>query len=223
MSIICREGSLGGVIERGVDRSWFVAYTSLWDSLLEHRERYGDVPSLEVLRTQTGMDLPDVEGKVEWAVDRLRDQSLTYGLRTIVAGVERAVDQGEVQPTRIASQVADRLSKLTATFDHHVDVDVIHDYHDRYQATMDLVRYREEHGEGKWVKTGFRSMDEGNVSWTTDPNNIHEGAPWVGGNLITVMGDTGSWKSFFLQGVSASIAKEKHVLIFSLEMDAREV
>ncbi len=128
LGIATREGTLNRAVERGVGRHWFVAYPHVWDFYLSHRERYGELPSSDVVNTTLDVGVVDVEGTMDWAIDMLRDQSISYGLRIISGAIDKAIEQGHVSPVKVASQVAERAQRLMADYEEYSDIDVVHDF-----------------------------------------------------------------------------------------------
>ncbi len=208
ISKLCETKDLGFLIEEGVDSSWFLGYRSTWEFIIQHNQDYGSVPSAGAILSQfPDLELPAVDESLEWAIDRLKNQLLRYSLKALSEKVLNEVD--EADPNKLLLQVVDSVYALSVKFDERKDQDIIHDYASRLDKTEEQVAYYTEYKKPKAISVGFDKIDNK--------------APFVDGNLITFIGDTGSFKSYIIQWMAMHAVFQKHVAIASLEMTKHEV
>ncbi len=209
LSKVLTEKNLNYVFERGVDDSWFIGYHEIWQFIIRYNNEYGGVPSPgSVLRQFPDIQLPEVPNEFEWAVDALRAQNISMGLRTVAERIEMDLEEGK-KPEEIMDETMDLIYNLSTRYEEKKDVDVIHEYDKRLSRTTEQVRYFKKHQRGNYLRTGFQKIDEM--------------APFMDGNLITLIGDTGSLKSYVIQYIGMNVVQEKHVALVSLEMNKEEV
>ena len=208
ISKVIQDRDLGPAIERGMDSEWFLGYKSTWDFIQRYNEKYGGLPSRETVEQAfEGLVLPQVQETFEYCSDQLIDQLMKYRLKIIAGLVQDKVDTED--PRVLLSEITSQVYDLSVDFAENPDQDIIHDFRGRLEKTTEQVSHFELNRKPKVLPSGFDHVDQK--------------APFMDGNLITFIGDTGSLKSYFIQYIAMNVVMEKHVSLLSLEMTKDEV
>lgn len=209
LSKLLETKNLGYLVERNVDESWFLGHGKEWDFIVSYNQEYGGIPSRQTVIEKfqdTKFPTPPEE-EFRFVVDELVDQLIRFKLKVLASRILDEVDRTD--PHKMLAEIHEQTSDLTVIYEENPDKDIIHDYSERLNKTSEQVAFYEEFRTPKYLRTGFDSIDQK--------------APFMDGNLITVLGDTGSLKSYWMQAMAMNMVQQKHILLVSLEMSSYEI
>jgi replicative DNA helicase len=199
LSKIVAERDIHHVVESGIKREFFQDQQNrqVWDAILKHKGRYGEVPTVKALR----QDFPDydfikVPDSMEFLVDKMREHHTEALLEGGLAASAEAYDKGDL-PAALAA-IAQVQRQIAADIPHGRDTNLTE------TGAARLARYEELRNlpDGlRGIATGFPTIDRA-TSGLQD------------GQLITFVGPPKSGKSTMLLLAAMAAHKTAHRPLF---------
>jgi replicative DNA helicase len=190
----------------------FVSYGDVWTHIKDYTERYGVMPSFDVVKERFDGDLQDVEvsGKPEYYFDTLRAEFLKNRVENLLIRAGKEFKEG-TPPEKIKNAMQDAFSKLDRYDNQSRDLNIM-DTEGAKRGYAEVRQKSEDMGGTPGVPTGLDIID------ACMPLGMQPG------DLIAVIGYPARGKSALSALICAkALSVGYKPLIFSMEMSAEAV
>lgn len=202
---VLKEGNLSLIVSNGLSADYFINYKEEFEYILNHYNRYGNVPDKETFLSKfQDFSLIDVTESDRYLIETISEEYLYYKSVPVVNKI------AELLKTNANSAVEYMLSKIPELSSSRLieGVDLVKDARLRFQAYKD----RSTKPETSVIRTGFAELDEILFGWE------------MGEELVTIVGRTNQGKSWLLLEFLKSAWKQnKRVGLYSGEMSANKI
>ena len=179
----------------------------VYNFLRKHFRRYGELPTIETIEEETGVEIPETGESTEYYLDQLRNRALYNEVRPVFGELRQALLGADpenirecISRLRIAARQIDDAETISGA-DH-----LATDYHRAYTEIHDA------HVSGlTGVPTGWLPIDQDTGGYQR-------------ADLVTWVGRPGMGKTYLLlKQVLAAWHAGFSILFFSLEMSGRQL
>jgi replicative DNA helicase len=204
ISAVCENKDIARVLT-DIDDNMFVSHKDVWLGLKSYYYKYQAVPDVSVLTDRFTQFMPEsTSGPTAYYIDRLREDYLGQGIRSILLDASKSIK--ESAPQAVLVNLQKEISSLSkhAHIVRDVDITNVDDAQDHYET---LSARTNEMGGAPGIQTGFKSMDINYPTW------------FAPGHLAIMLGYSARGKTW-LAGYFAIKAWEKGFkpMIVSMEM-----
>lgn len=190
----------------------FTAYGDMWSHIKSYHDKYGEVPSFDVVQDRFDGDLEDVPvpGKTQYYLDELRSEYIRNRVESILTSAGQAFSEN-MAPGEIKERVQSSLAKL-----------------DRFSsASRDLSIMDMDSAERRYDEVRERAIAMGGTPGIPTGLDFIDACMPLGmqaGDLVSIIGYPARGKSAMATLFAAkAINKGYKPLIFSREMSAEAV
>lgn len=208
---ILKSGDKNALYGPSVD-DLFTAYGDVWAEIKTYTDKYGSMPSFEVIKERFPDDVVDVEvkGKTEYYMDTLRSEYINNRVETVLTKAGKALSDG-VSPNEVKERLQSALGKLDRFVSTARDLSIM-DTEEAKRHYEEVRARAEAMGGTPGVPTGLDFID------ACMPLGMQAG------DVISLIGYPARGKSALGTLFSAKAIQKKYKpLIFTREMSAEAV
>lgn len=190
----------------------FTAFGDVWTDIKSYTDKYGSMPSFEVIRERYPEDIPDIEvkGKTEYYIDALRKEYIDRRIETLLTKAGNALTNG-ADSNEVKERLQEALGKLDRFVSTARDLSIM-DTEEAKRHYEEVRKRAEAMGGTPGVPTGLDFID------ACMPLGMQAG------DVISLIGYPARGKSALGTLFSAKAIQKKYKpLIFTREMSAEAV
>lgn len=191
----------------GIDHQYFSEYGEEYQFILEHRQRYGNIPDDEsMIEKFNGFQLLDVHESELYLVEKLREEHMYNAMVPIL---QQAAEDMQIDSNEAISKLMPQVERLMQQAQFIGGVDIAKMAGKRLEWAKEIKNHE---GDLLGISTGFELLDE------------ILGGLLPGEDLIVVVGRPGDGKSWTIDKmISTAWELGNDVLLYSGEMSENQV
>lgn len=191
----------------GIDHQYFSEYGEEYQFILEHRQRYGNIPDDEsMIEKFNGFQLLDVQESELYLVEKLREEHMYNAMVPIL---QQAAEDMQIDSNEAISKLMPQVERLMQQAQFIGGVDIAKMAGKRLEWAKEIKNHE---GDLLGISTGFELLDE------------ILGGLLPGEDLIVVVGRPGDGKSWTIDKmISTAWELGNDVLLYSGEMSENQV
>lgn len=208
INAVLKNGDKNALFGHSVD-DLFTSYGDVWAHIKDYHDKYGTLPSFDLVQDKYELDDVEVKGKTQYYVDSLRDEYMKNRVETIVT--KAALAMKTASPQEVKEKLQEALGRLDRFQSTARDLSIT-DF-DAAERRYEEVRERAERMNGTpGIPTGIDFID------ACMPLGMQ------GGDVMSIIGYPARGKSILATMFSANaIVKNYSPLVFTREMSAEAV
>lgn len=208
INAVCHHKDFDSVFSAGVDKM-FVGYMDTWNKLINHYQRYREVPSIEVL-SKDSLDVYEVTitSNIDYYIDRMREEYIGNQMKQVINEAASGIKSGGA--AKALDEIINGLNVLAR------DTGVVKDLNitNYEEAIKDFEERKDkiDRDGSLGIMTGIAPLDR------AYPTGL------AGGHFVVVIGWSGHGKTAYATYLACQAWRHgKRPMIVSLEMSAEEM